>query len=74
MNITIIDDTQFRFPVSTGELSKWEEKNGTLTAENYEQFCSEVTPSIAGMVGTQEMIDACASMLASGATLREVAE
>lgn len=69
---TIIDDTQFRFPVATADLAKWEEKNGKLTAENYEQFCDDVKPSVAGTVGTQEMIDACAEAIEAGASVRNV--
>lgn len=69
---TVIDDTQFRFPVCSQALAQWEEKNGKLTAANYEQFCGEVKPSIAGTVGTQAMIDACAEAIEAGASVREI--
>lgn len=70
---TIIDDAQFRFPVSTDALAKWEAANGRLTAGNYGQFCDEVKCSLPDVqVGTAEMIDVCAALIESGASVRSV--
>lgn len=68
---TIIDDTQFRFPVATSDLENWEVENGELTGANYEQFCGEVKCSLPDVrVGTVEMIDVCEALIEGGAKVK----
>lgn len=73
-NTTIIDDTQFRFPVSTADLQAFEAAHGKVTAANYEEFCAAVKQGLPDvMVGTSEMIDVCAALEESGAPVYRVA-
>lgn len=68
---TIIDDGDFRYPVSTRALSKWEAEYGDLDTDNYEQFCADVDHLMPGvMPGSPEMIEECDSLLENGASFR----
>lgn len=65
---TIIDDGDFRYPVSTAALQKWEAEYGKITPQNYQQFCDSVDHLMPRVLpGSEKMISECASLLEAGA-------
>ena len=67
--ITVINDGQVQYPVETVDMRQWIEKNGPITNENYDQFCSEVdyVGAEVGTPGNGPMIDLCEALITAGA-------
>lgn len=68
--ITIINDGQFRYPVSTDAMSAWIAANGEIKTANYDKFCADVEcigEREHGTPGNPRMLAYCDSLIAAGA-------
>ena len=68
--VTVVDDGQVRYPVLTSTLEDWVRRNGPITAENYDQFCSDVEclgEQKVGTPGSDAMCELCAALIDGGA-------
>lgn len=67
--ITVINDGQVMYPVLSSELDGWTRKHGSITSENYDEFCAAVDcigEKCVGTPGNESMVDLCASLIADG--------
>jgi hypothetical protein len=68
--ITIINDGQVKYPVSTKAMTAWVAANGPITSANYDQFCHEVEclgEKDHGTPGNRRMIEYCDKLREEGA-------
>lgn len=69
---TVINDGCVRYAVETAALDKWEEANGDISGDKYDDFCSDV-PYIGKQLGTpgnREQNELCARLINRGADQR----
>lgn len=69
--ITVVNDGQLRYPVTTENLMNWTRENGHINSKNYDQFCSDVEcigEREVGTPGNRGMIDLCEQLINAGAS------